>query len=87
MKIACVVDVEPDSHNTATYWLQVADVGERAAYAFAPGQINMLYLWGLGARHPGTTASVIPSEGMPLWSSRRDGDERLDQSTGCRASR
>jgi NAD(P)H-flavin reductase len=49
VKIARVFDVEPDSHDTATYWLELTDAGERAAYAFQPGQINMLYLWGLGA--------------------------------------
>lgn len=49
MKIARVVDIEPDSHDTATYWLELTDASERDAYVFDAGQINMLYLWGLGA--------------------------------------
>lgn len=49
MKIARVVDIEPDSHDTATYWLELTDAAERDAYVFDAGQINMLYVWGLGA--------------------------------------
>lgn len=49
MKIARVVDIEPDSHDTATYWLELTDPDERSRYVFDAGQINMLYLWGLGA--------------------------------------
>lgn len=49
MKIARVVEVEPDAPGTATYWLELTDPEARAAYAFEAGQINMLYLWGLGA--------------------------------------
>lgn len=44
MKVARVVAIEPDSPGTATYWLEPTE-----PYAFRPGQINMLYLWGLGA--------------------------------------
>jgi NAD(P)H-flavin reductase len=49
VKIGRVVDIEPDSHDTATYWLELVDRDERSRYVFAAGQINMLYLWGLGA--------------------------------------
>lgn len=49
MKIARIVDIEPDSHDTATYWLELTDAEERVAYVFDAGQINMLYVWGLGA--------------------------------------
>jgi len=49
VKIARVVEVEPDAPGTATYWLELTDPEARAAYAFEAGQINMLYLWGVGA--------------------------------------
>jgi NAD(P)H-flavin reductase len=49
VKIARVVEVEPDAPGTATYWLELTDPAARAAYRFEAGQINMLYLWGLGA--------------------------------------
>ncbi len=48
MMPAQVVEVEPVGRDTATYWLELADPGERAAYAFDSGQFNMLYLPGLG---------------------------------------
>ncbi len=49
MNTARVVEIEPDGHDTATYWLELNDRDARAAYAFEAGQINMLYLWGLGS--------------------------------------
>jgi NAD(P)H-flavin reductase len=48
VKTARVVDIEPDGEGTATYWLELSDPAARAAYAFEAGQINMVYLWGLG---------------------------------------
>ena len=49
MNIARVLDIEPDGVDTATYWLELADPDARAAFAFEAGQINMVYLWGLGS--------------------------------------
>lgn len=46
--IARLAEVEPAGRATATYWLELTDPEARAGYGFAAGQINMLYLFGLG---------------------------------------
>ena len=48
MNTARVVAIDPAGEHTATYWLEIRDPEARAAYAFEAGQINMVYLWGLG---------------------------------------
>jgi sulfhydrogenase subunit gamma (sulfur reductase) len=48
VNIARITAIEPDGHDTATYWVELTDPGARARYSFEAGQINMVYLWGLG---------------------------------------
>lgn len=46
--IATVTEVIFESKTIFTLRLQLADLAERAAYKFEPGQFNMLYLFGVG---------------------------------------
>lgn len=46
--IATVAEVICESKTIFTLRLQLADLAERAAYKFEPGQFNMLYLFGVG---------------------------------------
>ncbi|WP_415906242.1 FAD/NAD(P)-binding protein [Neptuniibacter sp. QD72_48] len=46
--VATVTEVICESKTIFTLRLQLADLAERAAYKFEPGQFNMLYLFGVG---------------------------------------
>ncbi|WP_415885989.1 FAD/NAD(P)-binding protein [Neptuniibacter sp. QD37_6] len=46
--VATVTDVIYESKTIFTLRLQLADLAEREAYKFEPGQFNMLYLFGVG---------------------------------------
>ena len=48
MNVARITAIEPAGHDTATYWAELTDPVARARYSFQAGQINMVYLWGLG---------------------------------------
>lgn len=86
MKVARVVDIEPDGVDTATYWLELTDPAAAASFAFEAGQINMVYLWGLGdvpisvssdPAEPGRLAHTIRACGSVTagFSRLRVGDE------------
>jgi NAD(P)H-flavin reductase len=47
-RTAVVRRVVRETPDTATYWLSLLDPVERTAYRFAPGQFNMVYLFGAG---------------------------------------
>lgn len=53
-----VVQETPD---TRTFWLSLEDPKDRAAYAFRPGQFNMLYVFGVGE----VPISVSSDPGLP----------------------
>jgi NAD(P)H-flavin reductase len=46
--MARIVEKSVESANTATYKLQLTDPHVASAYAFLPGQFNMVYLFGVG---------------------------------------
>ncbi|WP_415904562.1 FAD/NAD(P)-binding protein [Neptuniibacter sp. QD48_55] len=46
--VATVTEVIAESKTIFTLRLQLADLAEREAYEFKPGQFNMLYLFGVG---------------------------------------
>jgi NAD(P)H-flavin reductase len=47
-RIAAIRRVVHETPDTATYWLAFDDPTDRREYRFAPGQFNMLYLFGAG---------------------------------------
>ena len=47
-QLACIIDIQQDTEDTASYELQFEDKEFAAAYQFLPGQFNMLYLPGVG---------------------------------------
>jgi len=46
--LARIIERIPESSNTMTYRLQLADLKVAASYRFRPGQFNMLYVFGVG---------------------------------------
>jgi len=45
---AVIEAIKPEAYGISTFFLRLADPAEAAAYAFLPGQFNMLYLPGAG---------------------------------------
>ncbi len=86
MRIAQVRRIVRETPDTFTYWMTFADPFERRAYRFEPGQINMLYLFGIGEvpisvssdpERPARIAHTIRSTGRVTDAFRalRPGDE------------
>ena len=47
-RVATIRRIVRETPDTSTYWMTFRDPVDRATYRFAPGQINMLYLFGVG---------------------------------------
>jgi NAD(P)H-flavin reductase len=58
---AVVRRVVRETPDTRTFWISLQNPGDRAAYAFRPGQFNMLYLFGVGE----VPISVSSDPGLP----------------------
>jgi len=64
---AILADITPEYAGVQTYHLRFADADYNAAYQYAPGQFNMLYVPGYG--EVAISVSAGPSErGERLWS-------------------
>ena len=48
MRIAVVRRIVQETPDTATYWMNLRRRADRLAYSFAPGQFNMVYVFGAG---------------------------------------
>lgn len=60
--IATVRRVVAETPDTATYWLTLLNQEDRRRYRFAPGQFNMLYLFGAGE----VPISISSDPGQPF---------------------
>jgi NAD(P)H-flavin reductase len=47
MRVAVIQRIVPETPESSTYWMTWRD-GDGEGYAFAPGQFNMLYVFGVG---------------------------------------
>ena len=86
MRVARVRRIVQETPDTFTYWMAFPDPFERRSYRFKPGQIDMVYLFGVGevpisvssdAERPGRIAHTIRSTGRVTDAFRtlRPGDE------------
>jgi NAD(P)H-flavin reductase len=86
MRVARVRRITQETPDTFTYWLAFPDPFERRSFGFKPGQINMVYLFGVGeipvsissdAERPVRIAHTIRSTGRvtDAFRSLRPGDE------------